>query len=105
MDQEVSSNHNRRVVLTGLGIVSSIGVGKDQFWESLRSGKSGIKKIALFDVSNYPCQIGGEISDFDPLSFMPAQLARRIDRFAQLGLSAATLAIDDARLSIGRAEK
>ena len=100
-----SKFHDRRVVITGLGIVSSIGIGKVAFWDSLMSGKSGIKKLSLFDVSGYPCQIGGEISDFDPLSFMPAQLARRIDRFAQLGLAAAILALDDSNLKLEGTEK
>jgi 3-oxoacyl-[acyl-carrier-protein] synthase II len=102
---DANGSAGRRVVITGLGIVSSIGIGKEQFWESLRSGKSGIKKIDLFDVSNYQCQIGGEISDFDPISFMPAQLARRLDRFAQLGVTAAILARDDARLNLDETEK
>lgn len=105
MDPALNHRDTCRVVITGLGIVSPVGIGKDQFWESLKSGRSGIKRISLFDVSNYPCQIGGEISDFDPVSFMPAQVARRIDRFAQCGLSAAILAIDDARLSVNGTER
>jgi 3-oxoacyl-[acyl-carrier-protein] synthase II len=104
MDHDVTSR-NRRAVLTGLGIVSSIGLGKDQFWNSLKSGTSGIKRIELIDVSSYSCQIGGEISGFDPISFMPGQLARRIDRFAQLGLSAAMLAVNDSELTLDTVEK
>jgi len=88
------------VVITGLGVVSAIGIGKEAYWDSLRTGKSGIKKITSFDASTYPCQIAGEISDFDPVDFMPSQLARRIDRFAQMGLAAAKLAVEDAGLKI-----
>ncbi|MFQ5682840.1 MAG: beta-ketoacyl-[acyl-carrier-protein] synthase family protein [Candidatus Binatia bacterium] len=95
-----NGSKGRRVVITGLGVVSAIGIGKEAYWESLRSARSGIKKITSFDVSSYPCQIGGEISGFDPVDFMPSQLARRIDRFAQFGLAASTLAIKDARLEI-----
>jgi len=96
---------NRRVVITGLGVVSSIGIGKDAFWDSLKSGRSGLKKISTFDVSSYPCQIAGEISNFDPLVFMPAQLARRIDRFAQLGLAAAGLAIADSGVPLNETDR
>ncbi len=94
------NSNRRRVVITGLGVVSAIGIGKEAYWDSLRTGKSGIKKITSFDASTYPCQIAGEISDFDPVDFMPSQLARRIDRFAQMGLAAAKLAVEDAGLKI-----
>ena len=92
----------RRVVITGLGVVSSIGIGKESFWDSLRAGRSGIRQITSFDFTSYDCQIAGEISDFDPADFMPAQTARRIDRFAQFGLAAARLAVNDAGLDVAR---
>jgi 3-oxoacyl-[acyl-carrier-protein] synthase II len=94
--------NRRRVVVTGLGVVSAAGIGKDGFWESLRLGKSGIKKITKFDVSSYPCQIAGEIGNFDPSDFMPFQLAKRIDRFSQFGVAAARLAVEDAGLKIDK---
>jgi 3-oxoacyl-[acyl-carrier-protein] synthase II len=105
MNNGHSTTEQRRVVVTGTGIVSSSGIGKEAFWESLRSGRSGIKKLTSIDTSSYPCQIGGEITDFDPVSFMPAQVARRIDRFAQLGLAAAVLALEDSRLKTIETEK
>ncbi|HXG53662.1 MAG TPA: beta-ketoacyl-ACP synthase II [candidate division Zixibacteria bacterium] len=92
---------NRRVVVTGLGVVSAIGTGKDAYCQSLQEGRSGIKRISAFDVSSYSCQIAAEISGFDPLTFMAAQQARRIDRFAQLGVAAATLALQDAGIRPG----
>lgn len=95
----------RRVVITGLGVVSGIGIGKEAYWESLRAGRSGIKQITRFDVSSYPCQIAAEVADFDPLDFMPSQLARRIDRFAQLGIAAAKLAVEDASLRIDQSSE
>jgi 3-oxoacyl-[acyl-carrier-protein] synthase II len=98
------SHQNRRVVITGLGIVSSIGIGKEAFWYSLKSGNSGVKKITSFDTSSYPCQIAGEITDFDPAEFMPTQTARRIDRFAQLAVASAKLAVGDARLKVSDVE-
>jgi 3-oxoacyl-[acyl-carrier-protein] synthase II len=99
-----SKNGYRRVVVTGLGVVSAIGIGKESFWGSLRSGRSGIKKITSFDASSYDCQIAGEISNFDPTDFMPVQTGRRVDRFAQFGLAAARLAVADSELDIGREE-
>ena len=53
----------RRVVITGLGIIAPNGIGKDEFWNSLKEGRSGIKKISRFDTSGYPCQVAGEITD------------------------------------------
>jgi 3-oxoacyl-[acyl-carrier-protein] synthase II len=90
----------RRVVITGLGAVSAIGIGRDAYWESLKSGRSGIKKISSFDTTSYPCDVAAEISDFDPADFMTTQQARRIDRFAQLAIAAAKLGIEDAELEI-----
>jgi len=97
-----SNQGERRVVITGLGVLSSIGIGKESFWDSLRVGRSGIRQITSFDFTSYDCQIAGEISDFDPNDFMPAQTARRIDRFAQFGLAAARLALSDAELDVAR---
>ena len=90
----------RRVVITGLGVLSSIGIGKERFWDSLKHGRSGIQKITSFDTTSYDCQIAGEVSDFAPDDFMSSQIARRIDRFAQFGVAAARLAVDDAKLSM-----
>ena len=95
-----STPHGRRVVITGLGVVSSIGIGKDAYRKSLKAGRSGIKGITTFDTSSNNCQIAGEITDFEPSDFMPGQTARRIDRFAQLGLAASRLAIMDSSLNI-----
>ncbi len=102
MQNRQCSKGNRRVVVTGLGVISAIGIGKDSFWESLKVGRSGIRKINSFDCSSYKCQIAGEITEFDPCDFMPAQTARRIDRFAQLAVAAARLAASDAGLEIAR---
>ncbi|HEY7555959.1 MAG TPA: beta-ketoacyl-ACP synthase II [Candidatus Binatia bacterium] len=90
----------RRVVITGLGAVSAIGIGRDAYWDSLKEGRSGIKKISSFDTTSYPCDIAGEITDFDPADFMTSQQSRRIDRFAQLAIAAARLGIEDAGLEI-----
>lgn len=95
-----ATTNGKRVVVTGLGVVSAIGIGKDMFWESLKAGRSGVKRISTFDVSSYSCQIAAEISGFDPVDFISLQQARRIDRFAQMALTAARLSIRDACLNV-----
>jgi len=100
MCMNCNAPNGRRVVITGLGAVSAIGVGRDAYWESLKEGRSGIKKISSFDTTSYPCDVAGEITDFDPADFMTTQQARRIDRFAQLAIAAAKLSIADAGLEI-----
>jgi 3-oxoacyl-[acyl-carrier-protein] synthase II len=96
-----NKQQDHRVVVTGLGIVSSIGIGKEDYRNSLKAGRSGIKQITSFDTSSSACRIAGEITEFEPGDFMPAQTARRIDRFAQLGLAASRLSVADAALDMG----
>lgn len=92
------SGDKRRVAITGLGILSSVGIGKDKFWQSIKNGRSGIKPITLFNAETFPARIAGEIDDFDPQDFFPYELTRRLDRFALLGLAATKLALEDANL-------
>ena len=89
----------KRIVITGIGIVSPIGTGKDAFWSNLVNGKSGIKNISLFDTSEMNCKTGGEIPEFDALNFMEGKSAAPLDRTAQLVCAAVKLAIDDAGLN------
>lgn len=96
----VDNHKKRRVVITGLGVVSSIGIGREAYWSSLLAGTSGIEPIDSFDVSSYSCRVAGLVKKFDPLDFMPTQLSRRIDRFAQFALAAARLAVEDAHLRL-----
>ncbi|MDH7569388.1 MAG: beta-ketoacyl synthase N-terminal-like domain-containing protein, partial [Armatimonadota bacterium] len=90
----------RRVVVTGLGPVAPNGVGRQAFWEALLAGRSGIARIRSFDASIYPCQVAGEVKDFDPEAFMDGRRARRMARFSQLAVAAAVLAVEDARLPL-----
>lgn len=92
----------RRVVITGLGVIAPNGIGKDAFWQALREGKSGIRKITRFDASSYPSQVAGEINDFDPTDYMSPKSARRMDRFAQFAVACARMAIEDAGLKIDK---
>jgi 3-oxoacyl-[acyl-carrier-protein] synthase II len=91
---------DRRVVITGMGAVSVLGTGLHKFWEGLLAGSSGIRKITQFDASFLPCQIAGEVPDFNPEDFMERKEARRMARSSQMALAAARMAIDDAGLSI-----
>lgn len=88
----------RRVVITGVGVMSPIGSDKDQYWENLTAGKSGITAVESFDASQYPCQIAGEIKDFDPVRHMEKREAKKVDRYTQLGVAAGLQAWNDAGL-------
>jgi len=91
---------NRRVVITGMGVLSPNGIGIESFWNSLVHGISGVRKITHFDASSYPSQIAGEIKDFDPLNYMGPKSARRMDRFAQFAVACTRMALDDAKLEV-----
>lgn len=88
----------RRVVITGMGVITPLGSELESFWQALKDGKSGIRRISSFDASHLPCQIAGEIPDFAPRQYMGAKLARRIPRSAQIGLAAAIQAMQHAGL-------
>jgi len=87
---------NRRVVITGIGVVTSIGIGKDNFWKNLISGKSGISEVERFDVSKFTIKRAGEIKDFKPEDFMPKSVAEKIGRGSQLAIAATKLTVGDA---------
>ncbi len=91
----------KRVFVTGLGAVTPIGIGIDSFTENLRNGKSGIGPITAFDASKHSVQIAGEVKDFDPELYLPKKEARRHDRYSQLAMAAAKMAIEDAGLDKG----
>lgn len=91
-------NDRRRVVVTGLGVVSALGSDLEQFWQALLNGKSGVRRITHFDASGFPCQIAGEIPNFEPTDYMSAKDARRMSRASQIALAAASMAIADSGL-------
>lgn len=90
----------KRVVVTGLGIISPVGIGLEQFWTSLTGGVSGIRRITRFDATNFSTQIAGEVADFDPMQYMERKEARRMDRFTQFAVAAAGMAIEDSGLNL-----
>jgi len=91
-----------RVAVTGIGVVSPIGIGKDRFWESLTAGRSGVGRVTRFDVTGWDTQIAAEVRDFDPSLWMARKDVRRNDRFVQFAYAASRLALEDARFSITR---
>jgi 3-oxoacyl-[acyl-carrier-protein] synthase II len=90
----------RRIVITGLGAIAPNGVGKDTFWEGLIKGRSGINRITRFDARAYPCQIAGEVNDFQPTSYIDPSKAKRMSRVSQLAVTAAKMALDDSGLRV-----
>lgn len=87
----------RRVVVTGIGLVSPMGVGTEKNWRALLAGKSGIRLISRFDASDYTSQIAGEVEEFDPLRFIEKKEVRKMDNFIQYAIAAAQLAVEDSR--------
>jgi 3-oxoacyl-[acyl-carrier-protein] synthase II len=88
----------RRVVITGIGLVTPLGIGTRESWQAAIAGKSGIGPITRFDAKDLPCRIAGEVKNFDPAQFMDKKEARRNDLFIQLGLAATQIALKDAAL-------
>jgi 3-oxoacyl-[acyl-carrier-protein] synthase II len=86
----------RRVVVTGIGPVTPVGIGVEEFWEGLVSGRNGIRTISRFDPSDLPVKVAGEVDGFDPARFLDPKEVRRTDRFSHYALAAAQLAWDDA---------
>ena len=93
-------NMNQRVVITGLGIVSSIGIGKEAFWENCLKGSSGIKPIQGFDVDSYRSRLGGQLPEIDFKAFIKPANLRRMDRIGKIVVSSVRLAIDDSTLNL-----
>lgn len=91
---------NKRVVITGLGVISSIGIGWEEFWDNLLKGKSGISPVTSFDTSNQFTHNGGEVRNFNPEKFISGNKINSLSRASQMALAAATLAIKDADLSL-----
>ena len=90
----------RRVVITGIGLVSPVGIGTSENWKALCKGSSGVGKITKFDATGYPAQIAGEVKGFDPLAFIEKKEVKKMDVFIQYAIAASQFAMDDSSLSI-----
>jgi len=93
-------NSLRRVVITGIGVVSPIGNGKEEYWKALEEGKNGVGPITLFDVSEYPVRIAAEVKDFDPGQWMDRKEVRKTDRVIHFAVAASDMAIEDGALDL-----
>ena len=92
---------NRRVVVTGVGLVSPVGMGTQANWDALCAGTSGIGPITRFDASAFATRFAGEVKNFEPLQFIEKKELKKMDIFIQFAIAAAQYAMDDARLTIG----
>ena len=88
----------RRVVVTGVGMISPLGIGTQETWDGLLAGRSGVGPITRFDATDYACRIAGEVRGFDPAAFMPAKDVKKCDLFIQYALAATQFAVEDSRL-------
>ncbi len=99
-------NFERRVVITGMGVVSPVGNELETFWTNLKEGRSGIGRISGFDISNYDCQIAGEVRNFDPKAFFKnPKDVRRTDRFVHLAMAASKMSIQDSGLDLEKVNR
>jgi len=90
----------RRVVVTGLGLITPVGIGVAESWANIINGQSGIGKITKFDCSSFPSQVAGEVKNFDPLVYIPPKDARRMDTFIQFGIAAGIEAFKDSGIEV-----
>lgn len=88
----------RRVVVTGMGAVTPLGIGVEPTWDGMRAGRSGIGRVTLFDASAFSSQVAGEVKDFDPTAWIERREVRHTDRFVQLAIAASKMAVADAGL-------
>src|SRR5207247_5934575 len=89
-----------RVVITGMGAVTPLGLDVESTWAGIRAGRSGIGPITLFDAAGFDTRIAGEVPEFEPTRWMERKEAKRMDRFCQFGVAAAVQAIENARLPV-----
>ena len=99
------ADERTRVVVTGMGATTALGLGVDIFWERCLRGESGIAPIQSFDASEFDCTIGGEVRDFQPTDYMDRKAARRMARFSQLAVAATQEALEDAALDLAATDR
>ena len=99
---EIRNQEGRRIVITGLGMVSPIGVGREEFWDSCLHGTSGIKPVQRFDVRSYRSKLGAQLPEIDFKTFIKPANLRRMDRIGKIMVSAVRLALDDSGLDLGK---
>jgi len=95
----------RRVVITGMGVVSSLGIGVENFWSSIKEGKNGISSVTKIDVSNMNCKVAAEIKEFDVSQFIDKKEAKRMDKYSQYAMSAAKMAVESSGLDLEKIDR
>jgi len=95
----------RRVVVTGLGAVTPVGLTVEEFWSSLKEGKSGVDFITYFDAENFDTKFAAELKGFDPMNYMDRKLAQRTDPFTQYAMVASDMAIEDSEINLDKVDK
>jgi len=89
-----------KAVITGIGVVAPNGMGKERFWQALESGQSAVSRVSLFDTAKFSVKIAGEVKDFNAETYLDVKRLRNLDRNALFLLTAAKLALDDAKFSV-----
>lgn len=95
----------RRVVVTGLGAITPVGIGKNQFWDAIKNGICGIDRITKFDTEGFTSKIAGEVDDFNPVDFIDKKEARRMDTFTQYAIASARMAFEDGKINLDEIDK
>ncbi|MBI3600835.1 MAG: beta-ketoacyl-[acyl-carrier-protein] synthase II, partial [Nitrospinae bacterium] len=91
---------NRRIVVTGLGMITPLGIGVEKTWDAICRGESGIGHITRFDTTDFPTKIAGEVKDFNPSDYIDKKEIKKMDTFIHYALASAVMAVDDAKLKI-----
>src|SRR3954468_303362 len=99
--RKAASNLQRRVVITGLGLICGVGNTTDEVWQGLLAGKSGVARITSFDPTQFACQIAAEVKNFDPLQFIEKKEIKKMGRFIHLALAATDDAMKASGLKVG----
>ena len=96
--------NKRRVVITGMGVVTPIGIGLQEFWQGLMEGRNGVELITKFDTSKFDTKFAAEVKNFDPLNYLDKKAAKRLDEYAQFAIGSSTLAIEDSGLNLEKVD-
>lgn len=98
-------NQLRRVVVTGMGVITPIGLSVEEFWQNMLAGKSGVRPITYFDASQYDTRIAAEVKGFDPLKFMDKKAVNRMDPFTQFAIASAEMAVKDSEMNLEKIDR
>ncbi len=98
-------NSHKRIVVTGMGVISPIGIGVDNFWSAALKGESGVSNIDFFDTTDYSCKIAGIVKNFDPKSYIELKKIKKMERFTQFAVASARMAIEDSELDLEKENK